>query len=159
MTEPTFERRVHTWIEAGPSELPDDALGFIRAAIETVPQDRPPIRILRHVFPLVSLRAAAALVLFLVAGAAISFRFTGPDVANPRSPGDLLYAFPSAATVIERSGEAAGGTEVVTIGTLPTGRGFMLAGSCTGGAGVIARIYVPQGIQAGPSGVASSRRR
>jgi hypothetical protein len=151
MTDPTFEQRMHTWLELGPTDLPDDAIGQLRQAIDGVAQDRPPIRVFRRPVSAASLRAAAVVAVAVVAlGGALWVRSTRPEVATPPPTSDLLSAFPTASLLLERSGTSAG-EEVVAIGGLPAGRAFVIAASCTGGDEMTARVYYPPDIVARPS--------
>ena len=153
MTESTFEGRVHTWLEAGPTELPPDAIGNVVAAIDGLAQDRPALRVFRRAITPFHLRlAAAAIVLLIGTGAAIWVRSSISDVANQRDPSDLLYAFPDTTTVIEQSGVTSTEQTLVEIGGLHAQGAFELVGSCLGGDGMVAQVFLPAGIQAVPSG-------
>lgn len=160
MIEPTFERRIHTWLEAGPTDLPPDAIDLLRVAIDNVAQERPPTQLFGRKVSTFRLRlAAAAVVMLVAAGGAIWLRSSLPNIANERSPDDLLYGFPDAITVVERSGVAGGQQETVQIGGLHGGGAFVLVGSCTGGDGMLARAFVPREIQGFPSDGGTPPRR
>ena len=153
MTDQTFERRARTWLEAGPTDLPADAIANVMAAIDDVAQDRPPLSLFRS-------RSRARWVLLLAALLALAAGAAwviGSQLQNsPPDPNDLLAAFPDATPLIERDGRTAAATEEIELGTVHGEGAFVLAGSCTGGDGMIAAVYYPSDIQAVPSGATGS---
>ena len=155
MNDATFERRAQAWLDSGPTDLPADALSQLAAAIDGIPQERPPVRLLRRDVSMSTLRlAAAAVVLAAVAGASLWLRTSQADVAGPRDPNHVLFAFPDTTTVLEQSGEARPERTTIELGRLPVGSAFVIAGSCSGGERLdVQLLYSRTGTDASPGGV------
>ena len=146
MNELSFERRAQMWLEAGPTRLPDDAIGLMMDAIADVPQQPNMVARLPHRLRAsrASLLATAAVIALVVAGGSVFvLRSVLPDIAGPRPTDHLLYDFPDARTYLERSGGPATADERVALGSLPGGDVFVIAGSCEGGDHMTVAVYDP----------------
>lgn len=147
MSEQSLDRRVELWLDLGPRQIPADAVQTVLAAVDALPQDRPPLRIAGRSIPASRARlfaTAAVVVLAVTAGSALLLRKEAPG------PGDLLFDFP-VTTVIERSGGPVAVDEVIDVGELRQGGTFVIAAACTGGGTITINVYDGSRI-AGPSG-------
>lgn len=150
MNDPSFERRAQLrarlWLEAGPTRLPDDAIGLMMDAIADVPQQpdlvaRLPRRLRAS---RASLLATAAVVALVVGGSSfVVLRSVLPNIAGPRPADHLLHGFPEVRTYLERSGGPARADERVALGNLSGGHVFVIAASCEGGDQVTVAVYDP----------------
>ena len=153
MNEPSFERRAQLWLEAGPTRLPDDAIGLMLDAIADVPQQpdlvaRLPRRLRAS---RASILATAAVVTLVVAGSSVVvLRSVLQDTAGPRPADHLLHGFPEVQTYLERSGGPATSDERVALGRLSVGNVFVIAASCEGGDQMTVAVYDPSIINGEP---------
>lgn len=152
MSERSFEQRTHEWLETGPTRLPPDALDNLMRAIAPIPQERLLTRFLpRPVASSGRRLLIAAVIVVAVAGGSLTFlRTVLPDVAT-RQTDDLLFDYPDATTVFERSGGPATKNEEISLGNLSPMRAFVLVASCTGGGTMTANVYYPGTVVAAPS--------
>ena len=147
MSEQSFERRVALWLELGPTQIPADTVQAVLTSVDSLAQERAPLRIAGRSVPAHRARmlaTAAAIVLAVTASSAILLRKEAPG------PGNLLFDFP-VTLAFERSGGPAAVDEVIEVGELRQGRTYVVAGACTGGGAMVVNVH-DRSIVPGPSG-------
>lgn len=153
----TFDRRARAWLELGPSQVPEDAVDAVFAAIEGVAQDRPavgtlgwqaPVRRLRQDRRLaVGLAVAATIVIAVSAGVLVQRGATetvgttpSPLETLPADPTDLLAGYPVQPLALSKAVNGVPGaipsdspTTRVDLGRVRLDEPTAVAASCRGG--------------------------